>query len=288
MNNLTSVRTFENIKQFGQKGRELWYARDLADALGYESFEQLFAELRVAVDECEAGGVDARNNIIKIKREKQVADTMSKVEDFVLSRLACYLIVKNHDPLNEVSNLANSYFAVMSRKQELTKEKFDALEAKKRLMLRPEVVKSNKRLVSAAVRAWGLGSSKELDRLIQELVVDEKIKSQYKFKYNEFHNAGYKGLYEGWREDDLHKAMGLVGKQEVLDHMCSAGLAANMLKAQRTTARLRKIDKPMRDGQEVVNGIHESVGTYVRKLITRVGGTEPRFMPVMEDACTSE
>lgn len=134
------------------------------------------------------------------------------VNDIMLSRYACYLIVMNGDPRKEVISVGQTYFAIKTRQQELI-EYYDILsEDQKRLAIRKEMIEHNKSLAEAAQMA-GVITPKE---------------------YAIFQNKGYQGLYGGLGAKDIHKKKGLKKGQQILDHMGSTELAANLFRATQT------------------------------------------------------
>ncbi|EYE87346.1 DNA damage-inducible protein D [Fervidicella metallireducens AeB] len=177
-----------------------------------------------------------------------------EVEDIKLSRYACYLIVQNADPRKEVVALGQTYFAIKTRQQELQEDFESMTEDKKRLAIRNELKEHNKKLVEAAKNA---GVETNID-------------------YATFQNYGYKGLYGGLTAQDIHKRKGLKKSQQILDHMGSTELAANLFRATQTEEKLRRENVK---GKENANKVHFEVGYKIRKTIKELGGTMPEDLP---------
>lgn len=180
-----------------------------------------------------------------------------QIDTVKMSRLACYLTVQNADPTKTIVAQAQTYFAVQTRRAEKYLDAPFTEEEEKRLMLRGEMKKHNSRLASAAKDA-GIITNKD---------------------YGIFQNAGYKGLYGGLDRQDIHIRKGLTKNQEILDHMGSTELAANLFRATQTE------DKLKRDGikgKENANRTHFEVGQKVRETIRELGGTMPEDLPTPE------
>jgi DNA-damage-inducible protein D len=179
---------------------------------------------------------------------------------FKFSRYFCYLIVKNADPSKEVVALGQTYFVVQTRIQELQGlEAYQQLstEEEKRLFLRNEMAKHNIQLAAAAKDA---GVIEPLDYAI-------------------FQNHGYKGLYGGLDSKGIHQKKGLKKSQQILDHMGSTELAANLF---RTTQTEEKLKREQIKGKQKANQTHFEVGKKVRKTIQKLGGTMPENLPPTE------
>ena len=176
------------------------------------------------------------------------------IDDYALSRYACYLIVQNGDSRKKVIALGQTDFAVKTRQQELIENFDDLSEDKKRLAIRNEMKTHNKSLAEAAKMA---GVSEPRDYAI-------------------FQNKGYQGLYGGLGRKEIHARKGLKKSQDILDYMGSTELAANLFRATQTDEKLRKENII---GKEAANQTHYEVGKKVRQTIKELGGTMPEDLP---------
>lgn len=246
---------FESIKHINEYGMEYWTARELMSVLEYKQWRRFSDAIERAKEACEASGnrisdhfADAGKMIVLPKGAKR------QVRDFHLSRYACYLISMNGDPRKESIALAQTYFAVKTRQQELS-ENFEKLsEEQKRLAIRGELKHHNKSLADAAHEA-GVETSRD---------------------YAIFQNFGYMGLYGGLKAQDIAKRKGLKKGQAILDHMGSTELAANLFRATQTDEKLRRDHVK---GKVAANTTHFAVGKKVRETIKELGGTMPEDLP---------
>ena len=185
------------------------------------------------------------------------SDTEREVEDYMLTRYACYLIVMNGDSRKEVIALGQTYFAVKTRQQELIDDYEQLSEDQKRLAIRNEIREHNKSLAEAARNA-GVIAPRD---------------------YAVFQNRGYQGLYGGLGAKEIHARKGLKKSQQILDHMGSTELAANLFRATQTDEKLRR-DRVT--GKKEAGDIHFQVGQKVRETIADLGGVMPEDLPTPE------
>lgn len=253
-----SEKTFEDIKHLDQDGNEFWYARELQHVLEYAEWRNFENVIHKAITACKNAGNVEKDYFVDINKTVETGIGQTKlVNDYILSRYACYLIVQNGDPSKEVIALGQTYFAVKTRQQELI-ENYDELnEEQKRLSIRYQMIEHNKSLVEAAHNAG---------------IIDSR-------DYAIFQNKGYQGLYGGLGVREIHARKGLKDGQKILDHMGSTELAANLFRATQTDEKLRRENIT---GKENANRTHYEVGKKVRETIKELGGTMPEDLPTPE------
>lgn len=251
------INPFEKIKQVKDDNIEFWYARDLQKVLEYSKWENFLNVINKAKLACENSGQVIENHFPDIRKMVSIGYGVNRpINDIVLSRYACYLIIQNADPSKEIIAKGQTYFAIQTRKQELQEFNIKT-EEEKRLLLRQEMKTHNKQLADAAKDA---GVIQPLDYAI-------------------FQDSGYKGLYGGLTQKDIHIKKGLKKSQKILDHMGSTELAANLFRATQTEEKLRK---EKINNKYQANKTHFEVGKKVRQTIEELGGTMPEDLPVVE------
>src|SRR3989339_1570286 len=240
---LSISNDFESIKKVDENGVEFWEARELMPILGYSKWQNAEDVITRAAKACINSGQDVYNHFTDISKMVKIgSDSVRKVRDWKLDRYACYLIAQNGDPKKKEIALAQTYFAIQTRKQEI----FEQLsEADKRLFIRGEVTDENKKLFSTAKQAG--------------------VK-----RFGSFNDAGYLGLY-GMRLKDVEIKKG-IKKGELLDRAGTTELAANLFRITQTD---EKIKKDNIHGETQATRAHFMVGGKVRQTIKDIGGTTP-------------
>lgn len=247
---------FESIKHVDEEGNEYWFARELQNVLDYTEWRKFENVISKAKKSCKNSGTSAVEHFVGAdKTIPMPKGAAKKIEDYMLTRYACYLIAQNGDPRKEVIALAQTYFAIQTRKQEITEKEYSLLtEDEKRFYQRDLTRKGNYSLNQAAKNAG--------------------VKN-----FDKFHNAGYKGLYNGETADDIAKRKGLRYREDILDNMGSDELIANLFRISQTEQRLRK-DNIQGENEACIT--HNRIGKIVRKAIEEAGGTMPEDLPTPE------
>lgn len=254
--------SFQSIRKVEKEGEEFWFARDLQPILEYGSWDKFKRVINKAITACKTSNQPVDDHFSQVGKMVTLGSgAIREIEDFELSRYACYLIVQNGDPTKPVVACGQTYFALQTRRQELADdEAFAQLqENEKRLLLRNELKEHNKQLVETAQQA---GVETNLDFAV-------------------FQNHGYKGLYGGLDAKGIHERKNLKKSHKILDHMGSTELAANLFRATQTEEKLRRENI---QGKHKANTTHYEVGSKVRKTIEELGGTMPEDLPVPNDS----
>ena len=244
---------FESIKHVDDEGNEYWYARELQYILGYNQWRSINDLIKRAKVACKESDNNIHDHFAVQRKMVDIgSNTQREVLDYKLSRYACYLIVMNGNPKKEIIALAQTYFAIQTRKQELLEEEYNSLtEDEKRFYQRDLTKKGNYSLNQTAKKAG--------------------VKN-----FDKFHNAGYKGLYNGETANDIAKRKGLRYREDILDNMGSDELIVNLFRISQTNQKLINDNV---QGEDNANDVHYNVGKEVRNTIKRIGGTMPENLP---------
>ena len=245
--------SFEDIKHVDEYGNEYWLARELQQVLEYKEWRKFSRVIEKARDASNNSKFKVSDHFVQTDKMVGIGSKTSRsIDDYKLSRYACYLIVQNSDPRKEVVALGQTYFAIQTRKQELTeKEYVNLTEDEKRFYQRNLTKKGNYSLNQTAKKCG--------------------VKN-----FDQFHNAGYKGLYNGETADDIAKRKGLRYREDILDNMGSDELIANLFRISQTEQKLKRDNIR---GDEKAKETHYEVGQEVRNTINRLGGVMPEDLP---------
>ena len=246
-------KMFEDIKHIDEEGNEYWSARELMPLLEYTLWQRFSSAIKKAIENCK----NSNNNVMHhfIGTDKMVSigsNTTRNIIDYKLSRYACYLIVLNCDARKRIIALAKTYFAIQTRKQELSEKEYSMLTEEEKRFYQRNLTRKGNYSLNMVARNVGVRN------------------------FDKFHNAGYKGLYGGETANDIAKRKKLRYREDILDNMNEDELVANLFRINQTKQKLLK-DKVQ--GESNASDIHYEVGKKVRKAIKDIGGTMPEDMP---------
>jgi DNA-damage-inducible protein D len=254
---------FDKIRRIDEQGNEYWSARELAPLLGYskswQNFEAAINKAKVACQETGNNVTECFNDAIKTS--KMPRGGVKNVKDYHLNRLACYLIAQNGDPRKKQIAAAQLYFAVQTRRQELTDQQREEdvlaglTEDQRRLVIRNQLSESHRVLAQTAQDFAGIVTSRE---------------------HANFMNSGYKGLYNGETATTIHRRKHLKSGANISDYMNPAELAANLFRSTQTEERIRT---KQITNKAAANEEHYTTGRQIRNLISEGGGIMPEDQP---------
>ncbi len=239
---------FDSIKHIDEKGNEYWLARELQIALEYKEWRKFNKIIEKAKKSCNLSKYDVLDNFVQLDKIVKTGVAHKAITDYKLSRYACYLIAQNGDSHMKIIALAQTYFAIQTRKMELLEKDYNLLtEDEKRFYQRNLTRKGN-------------------------LSLNQTAKTAGVKNFDKFHNAGYRGLYNGETADDIAKRKKLKYREEILDYMSSGELVANQFRIIQTEEALRNknINK-----ENDANNIHYKIGKNIRNVIIKNGTTLP-------------
>ena len=254
MNNLkTKENIFESIMHIDEYGNEYWEARELMPLLEYSKWQNFEIVIEKAITSCKNSNIDVNYHFADVSKMIKVAKCAKrKVNDYKLSRYACYLIAQNGDSRKEVIANAQTYFAIQTRRQELLEKDYNLLtEDEKRFYQRNLTKKDN-------------------------YTLNQTAKNSGVKNFDKFHNSGYKGLYNGETANDIAKRKGLRYREDILDNMCSDDLITILFRISQTEQKLRKDNI---NNEHDANITHYNIGKNIREVIIKNGGTMPENFP---------
>ena len=256
-NNYTN-NTFEDIKHIDEYGNEYWFARDLQKVLEYKDWRNFLKVLDKAKEACCNSRFNVDEQLVEVnKLSKRNNNAIVNIQDYKLSRYICYLIVQNADPSKEVVALGQTYFAIQTRKQEITEQEYDSLSDDEKRFYQRKLTRQGNYTLQKAASSAGVKNMAE------------------------FHNAGYKGLYNGETADDIFKRKKLRYREDILDNMNEDELVANLFRINQTKQKLLRDNV---QGENNAKNVHYEVGKKVRKAIADIGGMMPEDMPTPKNS----
>lgn len=238
----------------GKEKVEVWFARDLMSQLGYSKWENFQTAIGRAIDSCRTQGIDAEDYFRSVRRTIELGNGATRdVEDYMLTRYACYLIAQNGDPRKEQIAFAQSYFAVQTRKAELIEERLNHISR-------------------LATRERLRASEKQLSQNIYERGVDEK-------GFGRIRSKGDTALFGGHTTEDMKQRLGIKGTRPLADFLPTLTIAAKNLATEMTNYNVEKADLY---GENSITREHIQNNRSVREMLGK-RGIKPEELPAAED-----
>lgn len=247
---------FESIKHIDEYGNEYWLARELQKVLKYKDWRNFKKVIDKAILSAKTSVSIEKDWIVEVNKPIKTGKGKEEViKDYKLLRYICYLIVQNADPSKEVVALGQTYFAIQTRKQEIIEKEYDSLSDDEKRFYQRKLTKQG-------------------NYTLQKVASSAGVKNMA-----EFHNAGYRGLYNGETADDIFRRKKLRYREDILDNMNEDELVANLFRINQTKQRLVKDNV---QGEKKAKDVHYEVGRKVRCAIADIGGMMPEEMPTPE------
>lgn len=243
-------RHFEIIKSVDEDGNESWSARDLMPRLGYDRWENFESVIKKAIRASENAGLDSMGQFREVTKPLLGANgAVQMIKDYRLTRYACYLIAQNGNPKKEEVALAQTYFAIQTRKQEVAQESAKELE---RLSAREKLTATEKKF-----------SGVMFDKGIQHAGIAQ-IRAR-----------GDKKLFGGRSTDDMKRKLAVPPKRPLADFLPTVTVKAKDLATEMTTFKTQ--EKGL-NRQESIAVLHEDHNASVRKALVDQG-IHPEDLP---------
>ena len=244
---------FESIKHIDENGKEYWKARELQQVLDYKEWRKFEGVINKAKIACEGSKIRVSDHFVDADKMVSIGSgAIREQKNYKLTRYACYLIAQNADSRKQVIALAQTYFAIQTRKQELSEKEYNSLTEDEKRFYQRELTRKRNYSLNQAARDAGVKN------------------------FDQFHNAGYKGLYNGETANDIAKRKGLRYREDVLDNMGSEELIDNLFRIAHTEAKLKK-DKIK--GERKAKEAHYKMGKGIRIFLKSQGLTMSEELP---------
>jgi DNA-damage-inducible protein D len=239
---------------YQQDGVEYWLARELQELLGYADWRNFLNAITKAKESCKTTNEAVSDHFVDVNKTIPMPKGASKiVEDFMLTRYACYLIAQNGDPKKEQVAFAQSYFAIQTRKQELLEERIQLME---RLQAREKLA----------------ATETELSKNIFERGVDNK-------GFANIRSQGDWALFGGNTTSEMKRKLGIKENRPLADFLPTITITAKQLATEITNFNVKKNNLK---GEGNIAHEHVKNNQDIRKLLGK-SGIKPEELPAEED-----
>ena len=243
----------KEVKDDEDNSIEVWYARELQMVLGYARWENFVVAIGRAMESCKTLGINVDDHFREVTKMIALPKGARRdVQDFMLTRYACYLIAQNGDPKKEEVAFAQSYFAVQTRKAELIEERLH------------EIARFDTR---ERLRA----SEKQLSKNIYQRGVDDR-------GFGRIRSKGDQALFGGLSTEQMKHRLG-IKSGALADHLPTLTIAAKNLATEMTNYN---VEQKELYGEMNITAEHVQNNRSVRGMLGQ-RGIKPEELPPAED-----
>lgn len=246
--------SFNDYAHETEDGLEFWFARDLQKILGYTKWENFVNAIEKAIESCKTAGFEPLDHFPEFRKKVKLGSGSEReIQDYMLTRYACYLIAQNGDPGKPEIAFAQTYFASQTRKQELIEERCAQLDR----------MKARKKLTE---------TEKKFSEVLYEHGIDD-------IGFANVRSRGDKALFGGLSTQEMKDKLGVPKGRPLADFLPTITITAKDLATEITTFNVHKEDM---QGEGIITKEHVRNNTDVRELLLK-SNIRPENLPAEED-----